>query len=227
MNFNNNKFRSGVTLIELSMSMLIASILMLVVGVLVVSSTKGWQQNYDSAHKKISEQATAITLAFQNIGRRSNFNNYIVYTNTTGSTFVPATSATPSEETVVSGDAVEFRYWDVELDSGDSHDLMDFSKTATVYALFYLQNQKLKVDYGAYPPGGVPVGGGTRNTTNIKTVTLAENVSISPGCGAFSHTMLSGAGKGSVRINVILTDPDDGEKIRISNAVLLRNKWPR
>jgi hypothetical protein len=227
MNYKNKKIRSGVTLIELCTSMVIASILMLVVGVLIVSSAKGWQQNYDIAHKKINEDATAATLAFANIGRRSNLNNYVVYTNTSGSVFAPATSATPSAETVVSGDAVEFRYWDVELDSSDSEDLMDFSKTATVYALFYLQNGKLKVDYGAYPPGGIPAGGGTRNTADIKTITLAENASTGPGCGAFSHTMLSGAGKGSVRINIILTDPNDGAKVRVTNSVLLRNRWPR
>ncbi len=227
MNSYNKKFRAGVTLIELCTSMLVASILMLVVGVLIVGSAKGWQQNYDISHKKINEQATAVTLAFANIGRRSNFNNYEVYVNTTGSTFVPAISSTPAEETVVSGDAVEFRYWDVELDLGDSHELMDFSKTATVYALFYLQNGKIKVDYGPYPPGGIPAGGGTRNTTDIKTVTLAENAAAGPGCGAFSHTKLSGAGKGCVRINIILTDPTDGEQVRISNSVLLRNKWPR
>ncbi len=207
--------------------MLVASIVMLVIGTLIVGSAKGWQQNYDIAHKKIKEQATAVSLAFANIGRRSNMNNYVVYANTSGSTFVPAVSATPSVETVVSGDAVEFRYWDVELDSSDSQNLMDFSKTATAYALFYLQNKKLKVDYGQYPPGGVPAGGGTRNTTNIKTVTLAENVTVGPGCGAFSHTMLSGAGKGCVRINIVLTDPNDGQQIRISNSVLLRNRWPR
>lgn len=227
MRNGSRKIRSGVTLIELCTSMLVASIVMLVIGVLVVGSAKGWQQNYDIAHKKIKEQATAVSLAFGNIGRRSNMNNYTIYTNTSGSTFVPATSATPSVETVVSGEAVEFRYWDVELDSSDSQGLMDFSKTATVYALFYLQNGKLKVDYGPYPPGGIPAGGGTRNTTNIKTVTLAENVTAGSGCGAFSHTMLSGAGKGCVRINVILTDPNDGQQIRVTNSVLLRNRWPR
>jgi hypothetical protein len=227
MRDKSKKIRSGVTLVELCMSMLVASIVMLVIGTLVVGSAKGWQQNYDIAHKKIKEQATTVSLAFANIGRRSNMNNYVVYVNTSGSTFVPAVSATPSVETVVSGDAVEFRYWDVELDSSDSQNLMDFSKTATVYALFYLQNGKLKVDYGPYPPGGIPAGGGTRNTANIKTVTLAENVTVGPGCGAFSHTMLSGAGKGCVRINVVLTDPNDGQQIRISNSVLLRNRWPR
>jgi hypothetical protein len=220
------KFRSGVTLMELCMSMLIASILMLIIGVLIVSSAKGWQQNYNLAHRPINEQASNLVLTFSSIGRMSNRSDYVIY-NATGSTFVPATSATPGQETIVSGNAVEFRYWDVRLDTTDSQNLMDVSKTATAYALFYLQNGKLKADYGPYPPGGVPTGGGSRNTANIKTVTLAENVSTGPGCGAFSHTMVSGAGKGSVRINIVLTDPNDNKQIRVSNSVLLRNKWPQ
>jgi hypothetical protein len=226
MKYCRKKNDSGFTLVELCVSMFIASFLMIIVGTLVVSSAKGWQQNYDLAHKKIYDDATAVSLSFANIGRRSNLNNYSLY-NISGSSFVPVTSSTPAVETVVDANAVEFRYWDVELDSGDTQDLMDFAKTATAYALFYVQNGKLKVDYGAYPPGGVPSGGGTRNTSGIRTVTLAENVSLSPGCGAFSHTMLSGAGKGSVRINIILTDPNDGEQVRVMNSVLLRNRWPR
>jgi len=33
---------------------------------------------------------------------------------------------------------------------------MDVTKTATAYALFYLDGEKLKVDYGPYPPGAAP-----------------------------------------------------------------------
>ncbi|MEN6387189.1 MAG: prepilin-type N-terminal cleavage/methylation domain-containing protein [Phycisphaerales bacterium] len=222
----NLKMRSGVTLMELMMSMLISSILLLIVGVLIVSSAKGWQQNYDLAHKPILEQAAVASLTFASVGRMSNRSDYIVY-NGTGSTFVPVISATPGQDTVVSGNAVEFRYWDVNLDTTDSQNLMDVSKTGTAYALFYLHNGKLKVDYGHYPPGGVPAGGGNKNNSNIRTVTLAENASAAPGCGAFSHTMVSGAGKGCVRINIVLTDPNDNKTIRISNSVLLRNKWPQ
>lgn len=226
MNHSNKKFRKGFTLIELVVTMAISSILVLVVGVLMVNAAGGWQQTYNKAHKQVKEDATAIALAFGNIGRMSNRTDYVIY-NVTGSNFTRAVSPTPGQDTVVSGSAVEFRYWDVPLDSGDTHNLMDVTKTATAYALFYLDSGKLKVDYGHYPPGGVPVGGGNRNTTNIKTKVLARNVSAGPGCGAFSHTSLSGAGKGSVRINVVLTDPNDGEQIRVVNSVLIRNKWPQ
>ncbi|OHB56350.1 MAG: hypothetical protein A2Y12_14860 [Planctomycetes bacterium GWF2_42_9] len=227
MIFGRGKCHSGFTLIELVISMVISSILMLMLGVLVASSARGWQQNYNAAHKGILKDATNVITTFTTIGRKSNSTNYKIY-NYVSSVFTPVVSATPGVETVVSGNAVEFRYWDVPLDQSDSHDIMDVTVSATAYALFYLQGNKLKVDYGPLPPGGVPAAGGAKNITGVKTVTLADNVTVGPGgCGAFSHTELSGKGKGSVRINLVLTDPADGQTMRISNSVLLRNKWPR
>lgn len=222
----NKKFRSGLTMIELVTTMAISLILMLVVGILLVSSAQGWQQNYDKAHKQIKQNANEVMLAFETIGRMANRGDYRIF-NVVGNNYTVATSGTPNVETVVSGSAVEFRYWDVALDSTDSHNLMDVSKTATAYAFFYFQNGSLKVDYGHLPPGAVPAAGGARNTANIKTVVLAQNAAPGPGCGAFSHTMISGVGKGSVRINIVLTDPQDNQQIRIANSVLIRNKWPQ
>jgi hypothetical protein len=144
-----------------------------------------------------------------------------------GSTFTPATSATPGVDTVVSGDAVEFRYWDVSLDVTDTYNLMDVTKTATAYALYYLAGGQLKVDYGLYPPGGIPAGGGPRNTANVTTMVLARNIAAVPGLGMFSHTSLNGIGKGCIRINAVLTNPDDGEQIKVMTSVFMRNKWPQ
>jgi hypothetical protein len=124
---------------------------------------------------------------------------------------------------------VEFRYWDVELDKTDSHNLIDVAKIATAYALFYLDGDKLKVDYGPYPPGAVAAGGG-RNTAGVKTVVLTENASADPdsaAAGPFSHTTISKEGRASVRINIILTDPQDGEIINVKTSTFLRNIWPR
>jgi len=45
--------------------------------------------------------------------------------------------------------------------------------------------------------------------------------------GAFSHTTLNGRGQGSIRINITLTDPDDGDTAEVRAATLLRNMWPR
>lgn len=225
MRFTINKFRSAFTLIELMTSMFISSVLILVVGVLVVSAANSWRDTYQLAHKQIQEDATAVTLSFGSIGRIANRTNYVIY-NIAGGVFTPVVSPTPNVETVVSGNAVEFRYWNVSLDSEDTYNLMDVTKTATAYALYYLAGGNLKVDYGAYPPGGVPAGGGARNTANVKTMMLARNVSTSPGIGAFSHTMLNGLGKGSVRINIILTDPNAAKQTKVETAVLMRNKWP-
>lgn len=228
MQSDSRKFRSGFTMVELITTMAIANIIVLVVGVLLVSGQRTWNKTYNSAHNQIKDDAKAVTIAFGSMGRRANRLNYRIY-NITGSTFTPAEPETSDLEEVVSGDAVEFRYWDVELDPEDSYELMDVTKTATAYALFYLDGDQLKVDYGSYPPGGVPDGGGARNTTGTTTIVLAENVSVDHGndVGAFSHTTLNSVGQGCVRINIILTDPEDNQSTRVMTAAMMRNMWPR
>jgi hypothetical protein len=222
------KFRSGVSLIELAITSAMSVMLISAVGILLVSSSRAWQNTYSSAHKKIRQDAMAVTVAFGAAGRKSNRLDYRIY-NVIDGVFYPAAPETAEPRQVVSGDAVEFRYWDTELDQSDTEDLMDVAKTATAYALFYIEGAKLKVDYGQYPPGGVPEGGGKRNKTGVETVILAENVSTDTDndIGAFSHTTLNGVGEGSVRINIVLTDPGDGETIRVMTATLMRNLWPR
>lgn len=223
-----HKFRSGFTLTELTITMAINLTLVLALGILFVNGNRVWRQVFNSANKSINNDALAITTAFGSFGRRSNRLNYIIYKRS-GSTFTPAMPQTSNPEEVVSGDAVEFRYWDVELDETDSHELMDSSKTATAYALFYLEGDKLLIDYGPYPPGAIPDDGGARNTTGVTTRILAENVSVdqTSQAGAFSHTTLNGKGKGSVRINVKLTNPNDNRTARVVTATLMRNIWPR
>jgi hypothetical protein len=235
--------------------MVIGVTLILAVGALIVGGQRAWNNTYASAHKKIKEDAQAVTITFGSMGRRSNRNHtptdlahsgYVLY-KVNGGNFTPAVPLTILQE-VVSGDAVEFRYWDVPLNETDSHKLLDVKKTATAYALFYIddtdvKNKKLKVDHGPYdPPGGhpgavVPASSGVRNTVGITTIVLAEHVSLAAGSsGAFSHTttnsgvvngVVIGKGHGSVRINIVLTDPDDGETIKVMTSTMLRNIWPR
>jgi len=148
--------------------------------------------------------------------------------------FIPVGPETGSEE-ILYADAVEFRYWDVELDSEDSHGLMDVTKTATAYALFYLDGDELKVDYGPFPPGAVPEGSGSKNTDEVTTVVLAENIHTgeytgnedNTNYGIFSHTTIGGTGRGCVRINALLQDPESNQSARVVTAVLMRNVWPR
>ena len=195
-------------------------------GILLATGHRAWQQTYDSAHKQIKEDAHVVAVAFGSVGRKANRLDYKLY-NVIDSTFTPAVPQTSEPEEVVFGDAVEFRYWDVELDTGDTHDLMDITKTATAYILFYIDAGQLKLDYGPYPPGAVPAGGGPRNTSNVTTIVLAENVSAANPDGAFNHVTLNGVGRGCVRINIVLTDPEDGDSSRVMTAAVMRNIWPR
>jgi type II secretory pathway pseudopilin PulG len=223
------KFRSGLTLVELVIAMTINLLVVFAAGALLVGGNRAWQRTYNSANKKLKQDALATISAFGSVGRKANRLGYIIYKIENGG-YVPALPVTTDPEEVVSGDAVEFRYWDVELDKADSHSLLDVTKTATAYAFFYLDDGQLKVDYGQYPPGAVPDGGGSKNSAGVITkVLLAENVSVDKdsGLGAFSHTVIGGTGQGCVRINIILTDPEDNESIRVATATLMRNIWPR
>ena len=222
-----HKLCSGVTLVELIISMVISLIIILAAGVLLVSGNRSWINTYNSAHEQIKIDAQTVMLTFGSMGRKSNRANYVIY-DKNGESLYPALPQTSNPEEVISGDAVEFRYWDVDLDTDDTYGLLDTKKTATAYALFYLDGDKLKVDYGPYPPGAAPPDGGSRNTSNITTTVLAENVTIDPNVdGAFNHTAINGTGRGCVRIKVILTDPRDQDTIDVMTSVMMRNIWPK
>ncbi len=64
-----------------------------------------------------------------------------------GNKFVAAVPLVNPEE-VVTGEAVEFHYWDKDLDA----DIMKTSIKGTAYALFYLDGDKLMLDTGPLPP---------------------------------------------------------------------------
>ena len=214
------------TLIEIVISMCAALIVILSTGILLVSGNRIWFNTYASVHSKTKQDAILTMLAFGKTGRKSNRLNYRIY-KVSGDTLTPAQPASKTDVEVVSGDAVEFRYWDVELDSSDSHNLLDTSKTATAYALFYLDGNVLKVDYGPYLPGAAPEGGGNRNTAGITTMVLAENVTKPNKAGAFSHTVDNNVGKGCVRIDITVSDPNNKEEIKVMTATMMRNIWPR
>ena len=223
----NKKIRPGLTLIEVVVAVIINSIVISGVGILLIGGNRAWQKAYNSANQEIRQDAIVTTLEFSSMGRKSNRLVYTIYKNNE-SGFLPALPETKEPEEVVSGDAVEFRYWDTTLDSTDSHNLMNTTKTATAYAFFYVDDDKLKVDYGPCPPGAVPEGGGGRNTIGVVTKTLAKNVTVDGSiAGPFSHTTINGIGQGSVRINITLNDPEDNEKIQIMTSTFMRNIWPR
>lgn len=217
--------RQGFTLIEMIVAMIINMIIISGVGVLMIGGNRAWQKCYNSANHQIKQDALAATLEFGNVGRKSNRLSYTIYKRE-GDTFFKALPQTNNPQEIVKGDAVEFGYWDSGLDSTDSQNLMDTTKLATAYAFFYIDDKKLKVDYGPYPPGAVT--NGKRNSSGVTTNILSENVSISDlDEGVFSHTTMNGVGQGSVRINLTLKNTEDGVSVQIMTAAYLRNIWPR
>jgi type II secretory pathway pseudopilin PulG len=211
------RHNSAFTLIEVVITLAMTAMIIITAGMLIQSGYRSWNRSFRNANSESRLGALDAMTALGAIGRRANSVQYYVY-NVTGTTFTQALPVTDPEE-VVLGDAVELRYWNGPLQAG----YMDPTKTATSYALFYLDNGQLKVDYGDYPPGAIGAGG-HRNTANT-TVTLASNVAYL----RFSHTTrnLAGDGKGCVRMKLIITDPDTGESKTSIAASMLRNVWPQ
>jgi hypothetical protein len=200
-----------------------ACIVMLTAALLVNSGYRGWNQTFNNANRESRLGALDTMIALGAVGRKSNKMDYRLY-RVDGSTYTRVVPSGSPEE-VVTGQAIEFRYWDTELDAA----IMTPDVNATAYALFYLDGRNLKVDYGPYDPPGEPGGvnaSGNRTTgTNIKTITMAENVTSVE----FSHTTRdsAGDGKGCVRMKLVITDPTDNSVKTTLAATLMRNVWPQ
>ncbi|HSV27166.1 MAG TPA: hypothetical protein VLH60_04665 [Sedimentisphaerales bacterium] len=215
----------GITLIEMTTAITIGVITVLLLAVLLSAGQRNWAEAYNLANQGIQIDAIQTMINFGSIGRKSNKNNYRVYERT-GNTFVRLRPSAANPVQIMQGDAVEFRYWEGELNAA----YMDTTRTATTYALFYLDGTTLKMDIGPYSDltgiGGVsPPDNGTRRVgPGIITRTIAENVSSLE----FSHTTknASGDGDGSVRMILVLTDPEDGRSVTVKAATLMRNVWP-
>jgi hypothetical protein len=213
-----HRSKSGFTLIEMIMAMAASIIVMLVVGMLTVRGHKDWNNTYDKNNSDLQVGTIGATSALGIFGRKANKTDYRLYKLQSGK-YVRVVPEDEPEEVVV-GDAVEFRYWNDELNA----DYMSATKTATSYALFYLQNGDFKTDYGPYPPGGIDAGGNRITGDNVTTVTLIRNVTALE----FSHTTqnMAGDGKGCVRVKITATDPVTGNPKTILAATLMRNTWP-
>ncbi len=213
----NKRCRGGFTIIELLVSIAAALMIALIVGILFQSGQRSWLNTFSAANSQIEIDALQTITTLGAMGRKSNRTDYKLYTIAAGR-FYPVVPVNPEE--VVVGQAVEFHYWDIELDDS----LMDTSKKSTAYVLMYLEGNKLKADYGPCPPGGVNASGIRIVSDAVDTVVLAENVvSIE-----FSHTTknLAGDGKGCVRMKMILNDTTDGSTTTVTGATLMRNIWP-
>ncbi len=220
-NFNEERSEEGFTLIETVVAMAASLIVVLIVGSLIVSGHKSWIRMFNYANSKSQLDTMAATITFGIYGRKSNRMDYVLYEITGGKFTKVLPSADPEE--VVSGQAVEFRFWDTELND----DIMNTSVTATAYALFYLNGDKLMLDRGPCPPGAIDAVGNKLEGASVSTATLAENVANLE----FSHTTrnLAGDGKGCVRMRLTLNDPDGNPRspqTTITAATLMRNTWP-
>ncbi|MBN2020487.1 MAG: hypothetical protein JW749_09705 [Sedimentisphaerales bacterium] len=213
------KSEFGFTLIELIMGVVASCIVMVSAAMLVASGQKSWNKTFNSAYSEARLGSLDSMVALGAVGRKSNKGDYCLYKLVSNSYQRAVPVSNPEE--VVSGQAVEFRYWKDELDE----DLMDPDVTATAYVLFYLNDDRLKMDFGDYPPGGIDAAGHIRTGAGITTVTLTENVSSVE----FSHTArnMTGDGKGCIRMKLLITDPADGTTKTTLAATLMRNVWPQ
>ncbi len=224
MNTAAKRRASGFTLVELIVTIVIAAIPILAVGTLLVGAQKGWQQSYGAVHKPIQQDALATMTTFGSVGRRANRSTYKVYRIIHGA-YVEA-QPDPGE-TLAAGQAVEMHYWAEGFDPGALNmDTLETTNTGTHFALFYLENSELKVDFGEVIDGVGAVANGARTHRDVNTQVLAHDVDLSAGRDVFNHTVIGGQGQGCVRMNLRLRD-DDGQTVEIKTATLLRVIWPR
>jgi hypothetical protein len=215
------KMRTGFTLVELVVATTASLIVVLVVGTLLVSGQRSWARAFSYSYAKPQLDALGSTITFGSFGRKANKMDYKLY-KMVNNKFVTAVPLVNPEE-VVTGEAVEFHYWDKDLDA----DIMKTSIKGTMYALFYLDDDKLMLDTGPLPPGGpggVDAAGHRIEGENVNTITLAENVTDLE----FSHTTrnMEGDGKGCVRMNMTLEGADGNAPTTVTAATLMRNTWP-
>jgi hypothetical protein len=214
--------RNGYTLVEVIMAMAAGFMVMMTVAMLVQSGHASWNKSYDAANCDSRLDSLSSITAFCSFGRKSNKKEYYVYS-VAGATYTRVTPAVNPEE-ILTGQAVEFRYWSTDL----LPNMLDPTSTADKYAFFYLDGTSLKLDMGTSAggaTGGAINGAGHRaNGAGVTTVTLASHVTSV----AFSHTTrnIAGDGKGCVRMRLVIHDPMDNQDKTFLAATYIRNVWP-
>ncbi len=214
--------RNGFTLIEIMTAIALGCIIMLPVAMLVQSGQKSRNKSYNTANADSRLDSISTITEFGSFGRKSNKNDYYVY-GVSGTTFTRKTPVANPEE-ILTGQAVEFRYWSTDLTAA----MLTPTSVADRYALFYLDSGQLKLDFGTSTGG---LTGGAINAakhrvtgTGVTTVTLAKNVTSV----TFSHTAkdMAGDGNGCVRMTLVINDPADNKINTYLAATYLRNVWP-
>ena len=225
MRKTSRKFRKGLTIIELIVGVAASIIVVLTIAILLVAGHRGWNDAFRYANGDIQVNAIETMINFGITGRKSNKSDYKLYDNVSGSFATVTPSSNPEE--VVFGNAVEFRYWDTGLNDT----FMDTDNTGNAYALYYIEDDQLKVDYGPYPSsvdsdgtkyGGINSSGSKINPTSSRV--LAKNVQTV----IFSHITknMEGDGNGCVKMDLTLYDSKEDEGVHVKTATLMRNVWP-
>jgi len=217
--------KNAFSLIELTVAIAIVAIPILAVGILLSGASRGWERIYEDTNSPIRTDAMAVMASLQNFGRQANVSNYRVYKIENG---VYTIAVPPNGQTVASGQAVEFRYWQETFDPANAgNDLLDTDNTGTHYALYYLEDDELKVDFGQVVNGISAVSGGDRRDDNlVSTQTLANDVNLGQTTRLFSHTVVGGQGNGCINTELTLTN-NENISIEIKFATMLRSAWPR
>lgn len=201
------RLAGGVTLVEVVMTAAISMIPISAIAVLLIGGQRSWRTSYNSANRQIEINGQAAAAIFGRVGRKSDYDDCEIY------------RITKSTRELICGEMVEFRYWGNKRTrfvsrSGQSNE--GSGAGPTEYARFYLDeddedDKKLKVDYGSYPHGA--------RRRPARSVSIADNVTAVE----FSRVRFNKIGHGSVKMNLTLTDPDDGKTITITAATLMRN----
>jgi len=217
--------RSGFSLIELLIAIAIIAIPLAAVTALLAGTSRSWQRLYNDTHSQIRQDSLALMTSIQKFGRQSNLTNYTIYT-IKNNTFTPATP--PSGQSIASGQAVEFRFWQDQFDpEKPAENIFEDDNTGTHYALYYLDGSDLKLDIGRVVNNVGAVANKTRQTVNIlNSQVLTQQVDTAANSKLFSHVMSGGQGSGCVNTRIILT-AENKESIEILFGTLLRSAWPR
>jgi len=75
---NQNRKRQGLTLTELVVTILIASIVVVVTGVIMLDSHRGWLDSYAKIHGGAADDAAMAQVAFDKIVRKASRTKYVL-----------------------------------------------------------------------------------------------------------------------------------------------------
>ncbi|MHC5059514.1 MAG: PilW family protein [Planctomycetota bacterium] len=201
------KLARGFTIIELVMASAVSLIPISAILVLLIIGQRNWQDSYDMANRQLDIDGQKSAAIFRRVGKKSDYDNCKISR---------ITKFTPQ---IICGEEVEFRYWSnkrTQLANRRGQIDTRAADGPNEFARFYTDRDdgqlKLMVDYGPSPYKGRGMA--------ARTVVLAENVESVE----FSRDNSGKTNQGSVRMKLMLEDPEDGKKgITVLAAALMRN----